>query len=1165
MIPQSSKLVVSVAFCAALWTAPAAVFAKDHRFSPVFQTQVQTLLLENGRLSPQKRDALVARLFQKRTEVVGITANGGMARTSILINKYAGDAKDAKALRAEIEGHEVNIALTDAIQKLQALSATSSQAAVLEAAYNALNIESSIRIEGAMTMEQRLGGVLNAIFSSWTIKKNVPAELEASNLYDSARKEYLSSARIAGLKKQGYDLSQVYPGPSTFWQNVGDISRVDVRAAAMGRTLEMYRGVPVSFPADNVFEIENVKHSDTKPKVDVFVRGADGKKIKFKLKFGAEIHADPTVAALMMALGYPTDVTKYARNITVNLGKMTVDQFVKDWEVYYKRENTRNKFHVENYVSDSGVTKNGDNYIVFKEGLIEAKPRGLDSLGPWAYSENSHSSFREVRALMLIQMWLDNTDSPDFLNNRFTLKKTENGLEKYHLISDPGKALGSIWGSKPEAYSPRMVSANTKDHVKLSFLAMKNGVKGQISFADAKWATRLIAGLTRSQIETAVQLGGWDSCIADMYVNKMISRRNDLVQAFSLVGEKLPSGQTIQLLGFDNSKANGSLNSNCSVDKIAGQYTSDFDMNLGFLLAPIGETTRNLILDGARSAVNSLKKIRIQPDRFDTTGVSTLLDIVIDPRREIERNLNPTSADDQYIVKEHLKIGLRSGIKYGAYIDNTYTIAFSLAFPVRSLEEARTHKGFVVNALLPRDILKNQLPPKYVLLTEHSFSFGAGVNIDQLVTGTPLTVRAGAGEVTLHRSILDHRDANDVIFYRENSKFNRATFEALFGLAIFKIPIFKALDDSRGRAAGKGFTLTSAQLQGRMSDLLKSIVNGEFSQFRDLEEDFDLKNRFSAKTRNWNLILVRGGSSRRMDNIILDQADQTRAYTQYQLQTSRSSKLLGKSETRKVSVEVYSSPSLQGQYQINFSVLGLDKNTVDRELSSFVQFVNGLGSFSGPVIPFSPELGYSKNGRWGHVVLASDIIYYPTAVAKIATMSNEQYLNSLAAALGKSRKGLTELQASVRQMKKLVRRQSGGVVTAATARRNLMKEMNLTVEDVKLVEGVDNFLKELAELRKEKVADKRIKQLAELMRRSVFTDGQGFYNSQILGALNHLVGESNFYSLNTIANAAFTEANMIEDRPLVGEIGRKQNSSLEYLVFSPVTPTDLYFMFDSWF
>jgi hypothetical protein len=1140
-------------------------FAKTHPFDAKFEGQVRSLLYEGNQLSQAKVEAYAAKLEQKRLEVVGLTSDGKVAKNSILISKYLKNGKAPSDLKERLEKHETKQAFVYAIAQIRSINARTSYQDVLKAAYNALDIEASVQIEGDRTIPQLFVELAKAVLINWKIQKvSAPSE-EASNLFDRRKNSYLSAQDIAALKQKGADLSAYGPVQSTFWQDQGDISKVDIQQARNGANLELYKNVKIEFPADNTFYIEEVKRSDTKPKVDAYAKTADGKKSKFKLKFGAELHSDPTAAALMMALGYPTDVTRYSRNIKLIIGKMPITEFIRDWEVYYQRSNTRNKFLFEDQVINSGQTPDGQNFILFKDGLIEAKPKGIDRLGPWAYSGNGHNSLREVRALSFIQIWLDNNDATDFVNNRLLVKGSAQDLQKFHVISDPGKSLGSIFGSKPELYGSKIVTSNSEKEIVLSYINLTNGVKNKITMSDARWATRLIAALTVEQIATAVQIGGWNKCLADQYVYKMISRRNDLVKNFGLLGERLPNGQVIGLLPVNDQARDLGFDGSCDKKQLKAESSYDFDFNFGFLVAPLVESTRNLILDSARGAISSLERVVIKSDRFKTE-LNPIAEIIIEPKREIERNMNPTSAEDQFIVKEYLRVGIRYGVAYGAYVDNIYTIAFSLAYPVRSMEEARLNKGFVVNALLPRDILKNNLPASYVLMTEHSFEFGAGVNFDQRVAPAPFSMRAGVGEVSLHRSVLDHRDANKAVFYREYSKFDRATLEAFLGVSLFRIPLLRSYKDNNGQATGVGFILSPDQLKERGTELLAAIVNGSFEKFSSLEKSFDLKNRFSSKSKAWNFIFLKSQSEKRLDNIVLDQADQTKSYTQYREYRSRTRSILSNSEVRNVNIEVYSSPSQTNKFQINLSIIGLDSNVLDKELDlDYLGFINGLSIDNEPVIPFSPSLQYSTTGSWGDMIMNSDTFYYPAGVDRIMSVTPVQFWKALAQSMKLTDSELQLLKSKFARFEKYKKASGSSPRGIKAADRSLLKSAGLSRAEAEIMSQSYAFLKDVASTLSEKSLDKKVKRLAEAIRKTVFVTPRGFFESRVLGALNRLAGEENFYSVNTVSTPQFTEVNLIEEQPLKGHIGKKQDTKLDYLVFTPITPADLYFIFDSWF
>ena len=1135
-------------------------YAKSHPYSVEFENKVKSLFLDKNQPSSQKIDSYIARLQQKRKEIVGLDENNRLLESSLLITKNKGKEKSQEDMVKRLSQHETNVALLSAINSLQKMKNQSSMAEILNLAYNALDIEATLRIEGALLLTQMVPKIGEALLVDWVVPRASRPQEEASNLYLTQQNRYASAADISELKKKQVDLSQLSPRSSSFWEKPERISAVDIKSAAMGKTLSLYKGVEIEFPADNVFYLEDVKYSDTKPKVDVYSINSKGKKEKFKLKFGGEIHADPTVSALMMALGYPTDITRYSQNIKLVLGKKSKDEFIRDWESYYKRDAVRSKFKVESYIAGSGQDLDGNEYILFKEGLIEAKPKKIERLGPWSYSDNSHDSFREVRGLMFLQIWLDNTDSPDFLNNRLLIRREGDQLVKSHIISDPGKSLGWIFGSMPEVYWWNVVSGKSEKGIKLSFLALKNGVKNKITWSDARWATRMIAELTRDQIAATVQVGGWDACIAENYVNRIISRRNDLVQNLELVGEKTMSGEVIKLLPVDKTVRKKDFDGNCDKPEIKKNYTSEFDFNFGFLVRPLTEATQNALLDAARSAISNVDRIVIKNDRFATSGVNFVGDIIINPAREIEKNPNPQSADEQYIVRESLRVGFRGGLGFGVYADYIPTLTLSLTFPMRSLEEARLRRGFVVNALLPKDVLENKIPEKSVLVVEHSVEKGVGVNIDDRNLGVPLTLRAGFSQLKLSRTILDSRSPDKVILYGDTQGMDRRKAEAFLGLGIFQLPVFESYKDKNGKAEGFGVSIQPAFFESQKQQILSQMVSGKINQLKGLTGAFDLKNNFSASRKSWNLIFAKGGSEKRLDQIVLERADQQQDYLQYRLNRHRSWSFLSNGETRRLNIEVYSDLKSDKGLQVNLSVIGLDKNTRDKELSQqYLGFINGLSVSERPVIPFTPELGYTTNGKWGTLLMTSDNIYSAEALRRLLELKPSQFYSSLMASIDAKDADFSILRAKWARLRAL-KKQNGSASVS-----DLARIVKLSRHEVEMMSAVDQFLPRLQKAQAETSVEKKIQLLAETLRRAVYVGEGGFYKSTLLGALHRIMGVENIYSQNIVSSLPFKEVNMLEETPLVGELGRRPETDSKYLVFAPLTPVEQYFMFDSWF
>lgn len=1143
-------------------------WSKDHPYSSEFVHKVHSLFIENGQLSQRKIDAYIARLRQKRSEVVGVD-DGRLLRNGILLQKEQekaqgkGRALDVQKTIRKLMKHEVYIALTKAMEDLDHMK-RSGGVAVYDLAYSALDLENAVRIEGlGRTGIERLLSKIKIITTNWNVPFASPAQDEATNLWDASAGKYLSVADIETLKRQNVDLSKYSPKASTFWEDQGAIARVDVAAAAQGRTLEAYQDSNIQFPTDQEFVYDSVIYSDTKPKFKVYTVGRNGKKQEFKFKFGGELHTEPTVAALMMTMGFPADAVRYVRNFKVNLGGKSFNDFAREVEVFYLRgSRPYQEFKLENYIERMTTDSRGNTVLIFKNGSLEARPEKIERLGPWAFKDVSHDSFREVRGLMALQIFFDNSDVKELGNNRLLLKSEKNGqLKRYHIHSDLGFSLARyLWGL-PEIYPSKVVASRTSSGVTMRYKSIQsNSMVGKLTFADVKWMTRMLAQLTRQQISAALELGGWPQCVKELYLEKMASRRNDLVHHFGLLGETTPSGP-IRMLSVNQQLLEVGFDDHCDQKQIAADgFTEDFDFDMGKILHVVADSLAGMLTDTATAAINGQRKIVIAADRLQLNPFF-VTEVILNPRREIERNPNPTSQHDLWIVKDHLEIGLRLGAGFGIYKDVVRSWGYTLAYPVRTQDEGRYKNNFLVNVLLPLNISRGNLPSSYVLQTSHYLESGQGVNIDNRLAVISPGLRLGfADKVYLWRSIIDRRDPARTVVYRDKATYAQTIAEAFVRLGPVKLPF---MDDLHkwGSANGKGVIYNSTLSPQQYSSVLKAVANGDFSEIAHLEQSFALANKFDHRARTWNLLIVSGRSDRRMDQISLS-GGADKQVIQYAVSKEKTDgiPLITSKETRRLQVEVYTNPGdTSNQFQVQLSAIGVDRNTTARELSeAYLNFINGLAPDRQKVINFTPELGYSANDNYGHLVATSDTIYYPQAIAKLLKMTEQDYWSAFASSTGLGARGVHALRTKVQRYLRMN-------LQGTRANRNNLKLGGLTQKEFYSIRASEKFLKKLSDVKKESNLADRVKKLATVLRYAAYAEGTSFYEPAILGAINIHVGADNLYSRNVITMPKFGAANLIEERPLVGEFGQARPTGLEYLVYTPITAHELYTMFDSWF
>lgn len=1098
------------------------LWAKDHPYDAAFEAKVQQLFMDNGQVSPLKLEAYRKRVQQKRAEII-----------AILQNQYiAEEGQGQRRSREEATEHKYVMALEQVLNDLPRLQAARSMGPIMEEAKHLLDVEAAIRIEG---QSGALIGTLRQIrnyLRSWVIRKNVAAEEQASNLYLNG--SYLSPSDIRDQQKRGVDISLINPGPSsTFWQKQDNIALVDVKDAARGKTLKIFEGAKPKFPDVDTYIYEEMKLSDTKPKMDVHYLDEEGKKVKFKLKFGAETNADPTVAAVLMTLGFPADMTKNVKNIRVVLGKdLTLSDVKREWELYYRRDRAGTPYKIEDYIKESGTDAAGSNYVVFKEGLIEAKPKDIERLGGWSFADHGHSSLREVRVLSLVQMWLDNTDIKEFENNRLIFNTDKKATQKRaHIISDVGHALGGAFLEMPELYPATMVAGQSASAINIRYRSFHpTTIKNKLTYEDARWGTRLIAAMTRKQIKDAVQLGKWPKCMERIYVEKLISRRNDLVKALKLTGTLDSNGKKIELYPVDLSSETINFDLACDEEELERDYTSNYDFDLGFLLKPVGLMALRTVLDTVRGTLNDTRHLTLSHAEVGLDR-SAIAQVIINVSRTYEKNPFPTTEQDLFIFQDHMEIGMRLGASYGVFKDWVYTRHFTLSYPARSVEEGRFQNGFIANVLLPLDVAQGKLPEKYVLKTEHHFESGFGVELDNMTGVVSPTVRARKAKILLLRSFLDHRDKGQYLVYRDRAKHDEASLKLFLRISILKLPLMETLRQWGGsQGVGSRFQSNAATEGATALKLQKALINGDFKELEDHETKFRLRADFSARAHGWDLFFWQGHSDNRLERIRIYDAEEEERRDGLQLRTrrDRSWSFLGNKEKRELTVEVFSAPNMSDEtMHLNVIVRGTDTTTSDQEMDqNYLFFVNGLSANGTPLIPLTVGLGYTTNGKWGPTVLQSRTTYYHEGLKRILGMSRADFNTALA-----------QSQAFMN-------------IPSAVEARTLNSKANLVWKKVLVAKA-------------QKTIENKMRALTQIFNKAVY-QRRGFYESRLLGALNRIAGQDNLFTTTEIGAPDFEEQNLLNEAPFYGQQGKERPRYYDYMVYVPLTPTDLYFMFDFW-
>ena len=201
----------------------------------------------------------------------------------------------------------------------------------------------------------------------------------------------------------------------------------------------------------------------------------------------------------------------------------------------------------DHYRQEAAAFERGLDHLVMDEANVQSLEAGGHSIGPWSWDRLGHSERRELRGVALLFAWTNCFDVR-WDNNR--LKRDGAGIR--HVISDLGNGLGRADNYKVDAQGlvndfpwtfteAPVVDRHGRERKSFRIVSYQPGF-GNHAFADmtvddARWMARLIAQLTESQIQQALIAAGYTSAEVRLYTEKLVSRRDRMIQDLGLAKE----------------------------------------------------------------------------------------------------------------------------------------------------------------------------------------------------------------------------------------------------------------------------------------------------------------------------------------------------------------------------------------------------------------------------------------------------------------------------------------------------------------------------------------------------------------------------------------------------------------------------------------------------
>jgi hypothetical protein len=378
---------------------------------------------------------------------------------------------------------------------------------------------------------------------------------------------------------EGLDLSLWDPQPGTFWRRPESIASQDLYHG-FGRTaLPRIEGQLCDYLAPKTSYGGN-------PGFDV---GCEGWRVK--VKFG-ETTSEPFTARIFWALGYHVDPTDYAHALRVRYDRRLLREFHvrRDilmtfrlfWVIPIHTINLQRRHDPFDFIA-AAVLADGTrisssqlrerlfhdphrlhpeddpanfqmefesqiHHLVTVPANLQYRNTAIDSIGPWDFGQLGHENRRELRGAGLLAAWLNWFDSR---SENTRLKTIEQDDEKLlaHFFGDLGGTLGrgegffSGSGELPDEFDWTFTQRlgrfwRGRHSVPFRITGFKpierTPAFQEMTLDDARWMARLIAQLSETQLVEALIAAGFDSAHVRLYMEKLVSRRDQMLRDLGL-------------------------------------------------------------------------------------------------------------------------------------------------------------------------------------------------------------------------------------------------------------------------------------------------------------------------------------------------------------------------------------------------------------------------------------------------------------------------------------------------------------------------------------------------------------------------------------------------------------------------------------------------------
>lgn len=389
------------------------------------------------------------------------------------------------------------------------------------------------------------------------------------------------------------DLSKINPPDSSFWRDPGDISKKETYFG-------FGRGEIPTFPTEKTVKSGTESCAYEAPKTGYGSHGGievscDGK--IWKIKFGSETHNEQFTTRIVNALGYNANIVEFVDGLIVKYDRDIIKEYNsrkamlidlsllgllpwirKNFQDYQdpfvdviagavlsdgRRIGSQElRQHLLKDLTSGAEQKNdaykapkakqdGVAYLILHKASAEPKIESNEfNVGAWSWDDDDHAARRELRGFAIFAAWINNYDMR-WDNTRLRIIEQADGTrELRHVISDLGSGFGAAVGKIKHSSGelndfPWTLASKTAHGVVkprqfyiTNFVSLfPNETFRRTTWDDARWMTRMIGRLSEEQILAALMNSGLESAEIKLALEKLVSRRDNLVQVLDLESE----------------------------------------------------------------------------------------------------------------------------------------------------------------------------------------------------------------------------------------------------------------------------------------------------------------------------------------------------------------------------------------------------------------------------------------------------------------------------------------------------------------------------------------------------------------------------------------------------------------------------------------------------